>query len=74
MVQWVNDPACLTTWFDPGAQGVKDLVCCICGVGQSSGLDLIPGPGTSVCLGGSQNEREKKRKVKCIPTNQRVLL
>ena len=58
MAQWINDLAflCGGTGLIPGPlQWVKDMVSPhSCGIGHSCGSVSIPGPGTSICCGGSQ--------------------
>ena len=66
VAQWINDLACLCGGADliPGpVQWVKDLCCCGCGIGCSSGLDLIHGLGTSICHGGGAKREKKKKRI-----------
>ena len=42
--------------------GLRIWYCRRCGVGHSSGLDLIPGPGTSIGCGYSKKKKKKKKK------------
>ena len=53
---WVRSPA----WH----RGLKIQHCCLCGLGQDSGLYLIPGLGDPSAVGWPKKEKRKKRKKK----------
>ena len=40
--------------------GLRVHQCCSCGIGWSCGLDLIPGPGTSICPVAAKIKKKKK--------------
>ena len=46
--------------------GLRIWHCHGCGVGHSCGLDSVPGLGISYALGVTEEEKEKKRKIKDI--------
>ena len=62
VVQWVKDRALSLWWhsFDPWPSGLRIWPCCRSGLGQSCGLDSIPGPRKFHLLHG-QTKKEKKR-------------
>ena len=67
VVQWVNNPACLCggTSLIPSlawCSGLKILYCHSCGTDCSSGLDSIPGLGTSISYGGGQKQGRGRRR------------
>ena len=47
--------------------GLKIPCCCSCGVGCSSGLDSIPGPGTSISPGDGWKRKKKKERKLSVP-------
>ena len=67
MARCVKDPACLcgsAGLISSPAQWVKDLVLLQLWHSHSSGLDSIPGPGTSICTGAARKKRKKKKRKK----------
>ena len=53
--------------------GLRIQHCCSCGVGHSSGLDLIPALGTSICLGGHQKRKTNKSHIGKVLTLKKTL-
>ena len=41
--------------------GLRIRHCCSCGLGCNYGSDLIPGLGTSICLGVAKNEKKERK-------------
>ena len=54
---WVTAEALV--WFPAQYSGLRIHRCCSCGVGYSCNLDLIPGPGNSICHECDQKEKRK---------------
>ena len=47
-----------------GHSGLGSSIATACGIGHSSGLDSVPGPGTSICHRYGQKRKEKQNKTK----------
>ena len=47
--------------------GLRIQRCHSCGVSRSCGLDSVPDPGTSICLGCSHNIKKKRERFETMP-------
>ena len=49
--------------YEAWCSGLRIWCCCSCGVGYSSGLDLILGPGTSICSQNRKSENNNNKRI-----------